>query len=374
MRTSLYSYCQSHKIEFLIEQWHPTKNKPLTPQTISYGSKIKVWWQCEKGHQWQAAVYSRTGNGSGCPYCTGKAVYPGENDLKSNYPWIAAQWHPTGNGTLTPDKVMAGSHRKVWWVCENGHEWQAEVKSRVVGHGCPICANRNRLKGKNDMATTNPELARQWHPTKNGTLTPQEMVTGSHRKIWWRCEKGHEWQTTVASRLNGAGCPVCAGKKILPGENDLASCFPIIAAQWHPTKNGLLTPDKISPSSHRKVWWQCSIGHAYQSCICARTVSNSNCPYCTGRKVLAGFNDLATLKPDVAAQWHPTLNGTLTPSNVTPGSHRKVWWLCSEGHVWKAVIYSRTGKKKCGCPVCAGKVKDQNRYKNILAESKITTE
>ena len=98
----------------------------------------------------------------------------------------------------------------------------------------------------------------------------------------------------------------------------------------------------------------------------------SGCPYCGGRRVLAGFNDLATQAPEVAAQWHPTLNGNLTPSMVTAGSHRKAWWLCPLGHVWKAAVYSRTGKQKCGCPVCAGKVRAgrQYRYEAAWAESR----
>ena len=102
--------------------------------------------------------------------------------------------------------------------------------------------------------------------------------------------------------------------------------------------------------------------HEWQAVIAARAVENSGCPYCTGRRVLAGFNDLATLHPKIAAQWDDTLNGTLTPEMVTPGSHKRVWWKCHEGHVWKTAIYSRTGKQKCGCPVCAGKTTRQFRY------------
>ena len=102
--------------------------------------------------------------------------------------------------------------------------------------------------------------------------------------------------------------------------------------------------------------------HEWQAVIAARAVENSGCPYCTGRRVLAGFNDLAALHPEIAAQWDDTLNGTLTPEMVTPGSHKRVWWKCHEGHVWKTAIYSRTGKQKCGCPVCAGKTTRQFRY------------
>ncbi|MDO5785898.1 MAG: zinc-ribbon domain-containing protein [Eubacteriales bacterium] len=357
MRKSLYDYCIERDSEALLLQWHPSKNGALTPHEISYGSRKKVWWRCEKGHQWQAAVYTRT-SGRGCPYCAGKRTCPGENDLASQRPDIAAQWHPTKNGSVTPVDVLVGSNHRAWWVCEKGHEWQAIVKSRTNGTGCPVCANRKLVVGENDLATTHADLARQWHPTKNGTLTPSDVVGGTWKKVWWRCPKGHEWRTTVVSRTSGGvGCPVCAGKVIISGENDLASCFPVIAAQWDPACNSSLTPESISPFSNRKVWWKCELGHVYTAAVSARTMHNSGCPYCAGRKVLVGFNDLASLQPQIAAQWHPTLNGALTPEMVTVGSHKKVWWECPEGHVWKAVIHSRAGNRKCSCPVCAGKVK-----------------
>ena len=129
---------------------------------------------------------------------------------------------------------------------------------------------------------------------------------------------------------------------------------PLLLRQWHALRNGDLSPRQVSPGSHRKVWWRCERGHDYLAWIAGRTRQGSGCPYCAGTKVLPGFNDLATRVPQIAAQWHPTFNGALTPSMVTPGSHRKVWWQCSEGHVWKAVVHSRAGPQKCGCPVCAG--------------------
>ena len=95
------------------------------------------------------------------------------------------------------------------------------VKTRVEGSGCPVCANRVVKPRENDLAATHPDLAAQWHPTKNGKLTPRDVVHRTHRKVWWRCEKGHEWQATVASRVNGMGCPVYAGKVITLDENDL---------------------------------------------------------------------------------------------------------------------------------------------------------
>lgn len=370
MRKSLEAYCERMGLHELLEQWDVQRNAPLTPAQVSYGSKCKVWWRCEKGHSWQAAVYTRTGSGTGCPVCAGKTARAGENDLATRCPDLAKQWHPSRNAPLTPEQVLPGSHKMVWWVCEKGHEWRAQIKSRVSGCGCPVCANREICPDQNDLAFQFPDLARQWHPQRNGALTPDKVVPGSNRRVWWHCEKGHEWQATVASRVSGgSGCPVCAGKKVVPGENDLATRFPDIAAQWHPHRNGVLTPREVTPYANRKVWWRCEEGHSYQAAVAARTMRGSGCPYCAGKKVLAGFNDLATLEPEVAKQWHPTLNGTLTPEMVTAGSHQKVWWECGQGHVWKAAIYSRTGPKKCGCPVCAGRVSPRRmeRYRNAQA-------
>lgn len=125
--------------------------------------------------------------------------------------------------------------------------------------------------------------------------------------------------------------------------------------EWDESRNFPLTPDTVSYGSKKKVWWTCENGHSWQTTVHVRS-EGSGCPYCAGRKVLPGFNDLKTLCPGVAAQWGPSLNGALTPEMVTPGSNKKVWWQCSMGHVWKSVIYPRTGAQQCGCPVCAGKV------------------
>ena len=371
MRESLRAFCLREEREELLRQWDEAANAPLTPDTVSYGSKRKVWWRCEKGHTWQSAVYTRTGDGTGCPVCAGKVAVPGENDLATRYPDLAAQWHPTGNGSLTPDQVLPGSHRMVWWVCERGHAWRAQVKSRVSGCGCPVCANREVRRDQNSLAARYPQLTAQWHSAKNGSLTPDQVPPGTRRKVWWRCEKGHQWQASVASRVAGSGCPVCAGHQVAAGENDLASQFPVIAAQWHPAKNGGLTPRQVSPASNKKVWWQCQRGHSYEATVVARTVHGSGCPYCAGKKVLAGYNDLASLEPEIAGEWHPTLNGTLTPEMVTAGCHRKVWWRCSLGHVWRAMVYSRAGPQRNGCPICAGTVKGRRleRYEKIMAEA-----
>ena len=219
------------------------------------------------------------------------------------------------------------------------------------------------------IANRKEALLRQWDREKNAPLTPSNVSQGSHKKVFWRCENNHVWNAAVYARTEGSGCPYCTGRKVMSDFNDLASVNPSLAAQWDSEKNAPLKPERVSVGSHRSVWWRCESGHSWRAVIRSRS-AGCGCPYCTNKKVLAGFNDLATVEPRIAAEWHPTLNGALTPEMVTAGSTRRVWWECPLGHVWKAVIYSRTGAKKCGCPICAGKGKQKNvRYEEILAES-----
>lgn len=207
------------------------------------------------------------------------------------------------------------------------------------------------------------DLLRQWDEAGNGALTPETVSYGNGKKVWWRCEKGHTWQAVISSRSGGKGCPVCSGRMVAAGVNDLASVYPALAAQWHPSKNGKLTPQEVTSASNKRVWWKCPRGHEWQTAVYSRTQDFTDCPYCTNRKVLAGFNDLATVQPRLAALWHPSLNGALTPKQVTAGSKKKVWWVCPEGHEWKAAVHARAGNRKNGCPVCAGNVSQKRRQK-----------
>ena len=357
MRQSLFDYCRQYHKEALLDEWDAERNAPLTTQTVTYGSHTPAWWRCENGHEWKAVVYTRS-HGSGCPFCTGKKVQTGFNDLATRYPELARQWDHEKNIPVLPTDVTTGSHRLVWWNCEKGHSWRASVRSRVSGCGCPVCAGRQILAGENDLASQFPELAKEWDRQKNGTLTPESAIPGLSRRVWWRCKAGHSWSASISSRAyRNSGCPVCAGKQILPGFNDLASQNPMVAMQWDTEKNGTLTPWDVTVGSNRVVWWRCDKGHSFRAAVATRAMQGSDCPYCTNRKVLAGFNDLVTVEPRIAAEWHPTLNGTLTAEMVTAGSRKKVWWECTYGHIWKAVVYSRAGKQKCGCPVCAGKTR-----------------
>lgn len=277
---------------------------------------------------------------------------------------LLREWNYARNEGLTPEGAASGSRRKVWWIDRLGHEWQQEIASRASGCGCPVCANRVILPGINDFAATHPALVAEWHPTKNGDLTPQKISYGYDKKVWWLCAHGHAWQAAPKTRVRmGAGCPICANDVAQAGFNDLAALFPAVAAEWHPTKNGNLTPEQVVSGSNRTVWWKCGLGHEWRAAIVDRTRGTNGCPYCANKKVLAGFNDLASIEPKIAAEWHPTMNGALTPEMVTAGSNRKVWWICADGHVWRTAICNRTNvKKRTGCPVCAGNVSQKHRH------------
>ena len=194
----------------LTKQWHPIKNRDLTPDTITYGSNKKIWWYCKKGHEWQSSVKSRTLQGRGCPYCTNKYVLVGETDLATTHPELIKEWHPTKNSNLTPQQITFGSNKKAWWLCHRGHEWEASVKSRTSQMAsCPYCTNRYILIGETDLATTHPELTKEWHPTKNSELAPQQVTFGSNKKVWWLCPHGHEWECKILYRSYGKKCPYC---------------------------------------------------------------------------------------------------------------------------------------------------------------------
>ena len=108
---------------------------------------------------------------------------------------------------------MPSSGKKVWWKCSKGHEWQAIIQGRNKGASCPYCAGQKVAKGSNDFATINPQLASEWNYEKNGDLRPEDFAVASNKKIWWVCNKGHEWQATINNRNNGTGCPYCSNKK-----------------------------------------------------------------------------------------------------------------------------------------------------------------
>jgi len=195
--------------------------------------------------------------------------------LAEERPELVAQW--ARSNPISPDKVSCGSHMKVLWICDKGHKWEAIVKNRaLLGSGCPYCEHRATLKGYNDLATLNPELAKSWSPKNN--LKPSEVSPSSNLEVLWVCENGHEWKTRIADRSEGHGCPYCAGHKVWKGYNDLSTTHSELLSEWS-DKNDL-SPDEITYKNRSNVWWHCSkCGNDYQAVVYSKA-NGRVCPYC----------------------------------------------------------------------------------------------
>ena len=335
----------------IADEWDYDKNGGLTPQMVTRSSGKVVWWLCGKGHSWDMSVAHRSNNGYDCPICSGKRVLAGYNDLLTLNPQLADEWDYDKN-TLLPSQVTVSSSKHVFWKCSKGHSWKAKIAARnLAGYGCPVCDSKIVQPGFNDLQTLNSTLADEWDYEKN-ELLPSQVTPSSTRKIWWRCQKNHSWKAAVSGRNAGNNCPVCSGRKVLVGYNDLKTVNPVLADEWDYDKNDLL-PTQVTAHSNQKVWWKCQKGHSWQVNPDNRS-RGYDCPVCSGRIVLAGFNDLATLNPELADEWAFDKN-TLLPSQVAVFSDKKVWWRCKEkGHLWKTSVASRsTGTN---CPNCVGRI------------------
>jgi hypothetical protein len=306
------------------------------PKQVTSGMHLSKKWKCSKGHIWEAMVYHRTK--SGCPFCSGRLAIRGENDLKTLNPKLARELLDHDATTL-----KISSHTKVNWKCKYGHIWEARVSERSKGNGCPTCSGKKILIGFNDLKTTHPKIAKEadgWDP--------RTATAGSGINRAWKCRKGHTWKVKVANRTSVStgketGCPTCSGRKILKGFNDVGTADPKLAEEaygWDPTSIGM--------SFKKKLAWQCSKGHIFESLIENRR-RGDGCQFCSGRQCLPGFNDLRTTDPKLADQavgWDPT--------KVSRGSGKRVKWKCNEGHTWMATPNTRTSSNNnaTGCPGC----------------------
>lgn len=262
----------------IAKEWNYEKNGNLRPEQFAAYSSKKVWWKCKKGHEWQETLANRSKN-VGCPYCAGKRVLVGYNDLETINPALAKEWNYSKNGKLKPQNFTIRSGIKVWWKCNEGHEWEARIADRN-SRGCPYCAGRYAVSGKNDLQTVNPILAKEWDHEKNTGLTPADVLPNSDKMVWWKCKNGHEWQAVIKSRNSGCGCPYCSGLRVITGETDLQTINPALASEWNYEKNDGLMPNDVLPNSNKKVWWKCSKGHEWQASVYNRT-NGRGCPYCS---------------------------------------------------------------------------------------------
>jgi hypothetical protein len=355
----------------------------LTLEHLSERSGQKINWKCSNcSATWIATLDSRTGRGVGCSNCV-----PYEKSVVFLYPQIASE---IVQNYTNPDKdlcfIAGKSNDKIRLKCSNcSHEWDSTIGSqaKLIGERCPICRKkplREKLsiscecgndcfspimkpaKTGESVAELVPNLVDELHPYKNGCFDLNNVKTGYHKKIWWKCSEGHEWEALVSNRARlGVGCPKCSrarisndtrGKpKVSKISKSLESRFPEVAKFWHPTKNKLKASE-VGPASEQKFWWLCERGHESLTRPDTKITKTGSfpCRECEpiNRATPQPGKSFADVYPDVARFWHPTLNGDLKPTDVTPHANLYVYWICDNEHVTRALINSRASGFTCG--------------------------
>ncbi len=277
--------------------------------------------------------------------------------IKKKYPRIAQEWYFKKNCGFSPEQFSRGSNVNAWWQCRNNyrHIWRARISERCRGIGnCPDCRRPGRPclteLGTRSLGKVFPLIAKEWHKTKNGKLTPFDVFCHANGMFWWQCktDKRHVWQASVQSRTLGSGCQICAELRILNLEN-----YPKAFRYFDKEKNKGVDPRRLGSS--RVVWWICPKGrdHKWKSRFTRQQAHiDPLCPFCRNRK-LSVTNSLAALYPRIARELHPTRNGSLTAAKLRMISLDHVWWRCRKNasHTWNTSVRNRT-INRTGCPHC----------------------
>ena len=380
-------YCQNRKIwvgfndlysimPSLAKEFDEDKNGVSTKE-VYYRSTKKYYWKCDKGHSYLKAPYYRVEEKQNCPYCSKNYLI---EDFPKSIDYIDNNYHSKEE----IENFYSHSTKKIHFHCRKGHKWEEKIanfskRSSIRGEHCPYCSNIWLLKGFNDIKTLYPQLYKEIKNKDKDNILPT-----SKRKITWVCPQGHEFNSSINYRVrNNSGCPYCTGVKVLSGFNDLKTLRPDLMKYWDYQKNEL-DPTKVSRGTTKKAWWKCDKGHSHLMPISKKTIRGSGCPYCSGRRILPGYNDIATTYPEILKEWNYDKN-TITPQEIMKSSGKKVWWICEKGHEWKISPNQRTYssnslkhgyKKGTNCPYCAlnitisrGEQEVYDYVKSILPEN-----
>lgn len=249
-------------------------------------------------------------------------------------------------------------------TCGQGHQYSPGL----LGQKCPHCNFRGLVPGRNDLVTMAPAVAREFDIDHNGGLTPDEVPSGSGKRLWWRCPSNHTYQATPSNRtLNRQGCPVCLNRIIQPGANDFATLRPTVAAHWHPANSTSPTTHGFAGSSGFA--WLCEEGHVEHVTIARRL--KVGCKTC-GAAAKASIRTLADSHPELRSQWHPTDNAGRRPEHFTAGSHQTAYWLCDAGHSFLQRIDRRVAGS--GCKYCKGRAFKRGFNDLATTDPLLTTE
>ena len=380
-------YCSGHRVlkgyndlltcnhELICNEWDWAENdkRGLKPDCITSGSETEAWWRCDTCNgKYEMPISSKT-SGQRCLYCSGRMVLKGYNDLMTLHPELVSSewdWAENDKHGLKPDELTCGLQNKAYWHCPACHGiYDMLIIDKVKGRGCPYCNSQKVLKGFNDLASCYPELIESswdWAENDKHDLKPDEVTCHSNKKAYWHCNVCNgRYKSMISCKTNGRGCPFCAGVRVLVGFNDLMSNYPeLVNSEWDWIENDKhgLKPDSILSKSHRKVWWNCNYCHGKYEMKIQYKTSGQGCPFCAGKRVLKGFNDLQSLYPElVKSEWDYEKNNAigLKPDEITSKSDKKAWWICeSYKHSWMTTVYNRTGLGS-KCPHCINRISKQ---------------
>lgn len=278
-----------------LKHWTIVNNKNFSLVSDIYeNNNTNLLWKCFKPDCGEIfkMTWANISRGQDCACCHGMQVGL-SNCLATKNSELSQEWHPTKNESLTPYDVTCNSGKKVWWICDKGHEWETTVANRNKGKGCPFCAGQ-KVCLDNCLANTNLRLTQEWHPIKNGTLTPYCITGGSNKYIWWKCENGHEWRDTLNHRSSGRNCPYCEGR-FPTDENNLFVVNPTLCEEWNYIKN-FKNPSEYCPNSSKRVWWKCKCcTYEWEATITNRN-RGRGCPQCNKSKGEARIDTYLDIK------------------------------------------------------------------------------
>lgn len=367
---------------YLLARWNHAKNEGIDPATVSLGSRMNLWWVCEKGHDVHNSPRSFV-NKFKCDVCL-KAKNLGQakkyenldNRLTNTHPEIAELWDEFRNGALTPMHVRSSRPGTFWWICVKGHAEEHTIR-KMLGkrEACSECKADNGYKTKKQLkamqdlpakpkfdrsliskeawdyiyckdpaesiASLKPYVAERWHHTLNGPRTPENHSAKAHTWVWLRCDYNH----ANLFELNGS-------KETLEDCSDCTRSFficrpELVEKYWDYERNVVSPKEILMEDRDTLIWWRCARNHCFQKSAVHMKDSKTKCIWCYNMD----HRNLTNEVPEVAAEWHPTKNGDKEANTYTRGSDEKVWWQCSEGHEWQAFIKNRA-IKRTSCVEC----------------------
>ncbi len=279
----------------LAAEFHPTRNHGLDPRKLLAGTNKRLWWKCSSCENEWATKGQHRAEGSNCPFCSMNRLHSdGRNSVASN-PRLANEFHISKNEGVDPKLVTVGDSNRYWWICSIcNHEWQNSPQNRHrLGQNCGSCAgNKAHSRGINSMSVTHPDMANEFHPTKNGKKNPASIKAGSNNKIWWLCSRcENEWISAPSTRLNhwnsnSRGCGYCSGNFVHSDKrNAMSVTHPELCEELHPTKNGKFSPEHHIAGTNKRLHWVCSdCTYEWATSGASRTFGRgTGCPRCSPR-------------------------------------------------------------------------------------------